>query len=238
MLLLGCATKSVEAFIPEVAELAPQTSKTLEVHAVQTSLAIAAYADQSGLAQHLEVLACGRLSHPRPGRELANGKLTIEYQPEHRATSGMSDRLQWVSHPGCILPLMHISCSADTTSEGKGASMTTEATQQTARCYFDAWTTGDGETVRSVLAEDFRWVSGEMAIEGRDTFLNTGAFPSDATTDMVADAYQGEIGFQLYEAKRGDRTVRIVEQLMVRDGLITSSTFVTDMTAFMAFTAD
>jgi hypothetical protein len=52
---------------------------------------------------------------------------------------------------------------------------------------------------------------------------------------MVAEAYQGEVGFQLYDSTRGDRSVRIVEQLTVRDGKIASSTFVTDMAAFMAF---
>jgi hypothetical protein len=34
---------------------------------------------------------------------------------------------------------------------------------------------------------------------------------------------------------RGDRSVRVVEQLTVRDGTIASSVFVTDMAAFAAF---
>ena len=51
---------------------------------------------------------------------------------------------------------------------------------------------------------------------------------------MVAEAYQGEVAFQMYDSTRGDHTVRIVEQLSIHDGSIVSSTFVTDMTAFMA----
>lgn len=55
-----------------------------------------------------------------------------------------------------------------------------------------------------------------MRIEGRDGFLDVGAFPSDATTIMVAEAYQGEIGFQMYDATKGSSTVRVVEQLRVK----------------------
>jgi ketosteroid isomerase-like protein len=111
------------------------------------------------------------------------------------------------------------------------------STQEIARRYFDAWTSGDGETVASLLAPDFRFTGGGMEIDGRDAFLSAGAFPSDATTTMVAEAYQGDIGFQMYDAKRGDRSVRIVEQITVRDGQIASSVFVTDMAAFGAFAA-
>ena len=60
-------------------------------------------------------------------------------------------------------------------------------------------------------------------------------FPWDATTTMVAEAYQGDVGFQLYEATRGARTIRVVEQLTVRDGRIASSVFVTDLAAFTGF---
>ena len=114
--------------------------------------------------------------------------------------------------------------------------MTTE-TQQIARRYFVAWASGDRATVESVLAPDFRFAGGEMVIEGRDAFLSAGAFPAPATTTMIAEAYQDEIGFQMYDARRGDRGVRIVEQLTVRDGMIASSVFVTDMAAFQAFAA-
>jgi hypothetical protein len=108
-------------------------------------------------------------------------------------------------------------------------------TEEIARRYFDAWTHGDTDTVVSLLAPDFRFTAGSMQIDGRDTFLSSGAFPRDARTTMVAQAYQGDVGFQMYDAARGDRTVRVVEQLTVADATITSSVFVTDMTAFAAF---
>jgi ketosteroid isomerase-like protein len=107
-------------------------------------------------------------------------------------------------------------------------------TEETARRYFDAWTSRDSSTVAALLASDFRFASGAMSIEGKEAFLNAGAFPRDAKTTMVAEAYQGETAFQMYDATRGANKVRIVEQLTVRDGLIRSSNFVADMSAFMA----
>jgi ketosteroid isomerase-like protein len=109
------------------------------------------------------------------------------------------------------------------------------STQQTARRYFDAWTSGDRDTVTALLAPDFSFTAGDLRIDGREAFLDSGAFPRDATTTMVAEAYQGDVAFQLYDASRGDRTVRVVEQLTVRDGRIASSVFVTDMAAFRSF---
>jgi SnoaL-like domain len=105
-------------------------------------------------------------------------------------------------------------------------------TEQIARRYHDAWTGGDSDTVARLLSPSFRFAAGAMKIEGRDAFLDSGAFPQDATTTMVAEAYQDDIGFQMYDAKRGDRSVRIVEQLTVRDGKIESSVFVTDPARF------
>jgi ketosteroid isomerase-like protein len=110
----------------------------------------------------------------------------------------------------------------------------TKATEETARRYFAAWTSGDTGIVRSLLADDFTFAGGDMSIEGRDAFLNAGAFPRDAQTTMVAQAYQGETAFQMYDATRGRNRVRVVEQLKVSDGLIRSSVFVADMAAFMA----
>jgi ketosteroid isomerase-like protein len=109
------------------------------------------------------------------------------------------------------------------------------STQQVARRYFDAWTSGDRDTVTALLAPGFSFAAGDLRIDGREAFLDSGAFPRDATTTMVAEAYQDDVAFQMYDATRGDRTVRVVEQLTVRDGTITSSVFVTDMTAFMSF---
>lgn len=36
-------------------------------------------------------------------------------------------------------------------------------TQQLARRYFDAWTSGDGDTVATVLSPTFRFEAGDMA---------------------------------------------------------------------------
>jgi ketosteroid isomerase-like protein len=109
------------------------------------------------------------------------------------------------------------------------------STQQIARRYFDAWTSGDSGTVAALLSPAFRFAAGDMTIDGRDAFLDAGAFPRDATVTMVAEAYQDDVAFQLYDASRGDRSVRVVEQLTVRDGAIVSSVFVADMAAFAAF---
>jgi ketosteroid isomerase-like protein len=109
------------------------------------------------------------------------------------------------------------------------------STQQVARRYFDAWTSGDGDTVAALLSPAFSFAAGDMRIDGRDAFLDSGAFPKDATTTMVAEAYQGDVAFQMYDATRGARTIRVVEQLTVRDGRIASSVFVTDMAALASF---
>jgi hypothetical protein len=92
------------------------------------------------------------------------------------------------------------------------------ATQQIARRYYDAWTSGDSHTVATLLSPTFTFSAGDMKIDGREAFLDSGAFPRDATTTMVAEAYQGDVAFQLYDTTRGARTIRVVEQLTVRDG--------------------
>jgi ketosteroid isomerase-like protein len=110
-------------------------------------------------------------------------------------------------------------------------------TEDIARRYHEAWTSKDGETVAQLLAPDFEFAAGDMRISGRDAFLDAGAFPADASTTMVAEAYQGETAFQMYDSSRGGNTVRIVEQLTVRDDQITSAVLVTDMAAFGRFMA-
>jgi hypothetical protein len=120
----------------------------------------------------------------------------------------------------------------------KGGRMTasrTEDTERIARRYFEAWTSRDAETTTSLLDPDFRFAAGNMQVEGREAFLSAGAFPADATTRMLDEAYQGETGFQLYESRSGDRSVLIAERLRVRSEWIVESLFVTDMAAFMAF---
>ena len=111
-------------------------------------------------------------------------------------------------------------------------------TQQLARSYFNAWTAGDSDTVAKVLSPTFRFEAGDLRIDGQEAFLDSGAFPRDATVTMVAEAYQDDVAFQLYDATRGGRTIRVVEQLTVSQGQIASSVFVTDMAAFMAFASD
>jgi len=110
----------------------------------------------------------------------------------------------------------------------------TDTTQETARRYFEAWTSRDTATARGLLADDFSFTAGDMSIEGRDAFLDAGAFPKDAETTMVDEVYQGGRAFQMYDAKRGSQIIRIVEHLVVDYGRIKSSTFVTDMAAYMA----
>jgi ketosteroid isomerase-like protein len=104
-------------------------------------------------------------------------------------------------------------------------------TQQIARRYYDAWTAGDTNTVATLLSPNFHFAAGDRRIDGREAFLDSGAFPRDATTTVVAEAYQDDVAFQMYDATRGDRTIRVVEQLTVRDGMIASSVFVTDTAA-------
>jgi hypothetical protein len=113
--------------------------------------------------------------------------------------------------------------------------MRTEDTARVARRYFESWTSRDAETTASLLDPSFRFAAGDMAIEGRDAFLSAGAFPADATTTLLDDAYRDDVGFQLYEARRGDASVLIAERLRVRDDRIVESLFVTDMAAFGAF---
>ena len=114
-------------------------------------------------------------------------------------------------------------------------SLTTQ-TEQVARRYFEAWTTRDPETTAILLAENFVFKGGGMAVEGREAFLETSVVPADADVTLVAEAYQDEIGFQMYDASRGGQSIRIVELLTVRDGVIVSSTSQTDMAAYIAFT--
>ena len=111
----------------------------------------------------------------------------------------------------------------------------TATTEDVVSRYFSAWTSRDSETVRELLAEDFVFSGMGQQIRRRGTFLSAGSFPSDARTELVAQACQGSIAFQLYDSHRGSTSVRIVEQLTVEDGKITASSVVTDAAAFSAF---
>jgi hypothetical protein len=108
-------------------------------------------------------------------------------------------------------------------------------TRRIARGYFDAWTGKNSAGVRAALAPDYEFTAGQLQIKGRDAFLAGAAFPPKATVSMIAEAYEGDIGFQMYDATNGSKTARIVEQLTIRDGAIVASTIVTDQAAFGAF---
>ena len=109
--------------------------------------------------------------------------------------------------------------------------------QDVLRRYVAAWTTPRSADTAALLDQAVRFEAGDMVIAGRDEFLGSNAFPPDATVAMIAEACQDDIGFQMYDATHNGRTVRIVEQLTVRDGFLVSSRFVTDHSAFMAFLA-
>jgi len=111
----------------------------------------------------------------------------------------------------------------------------TQETQDVLTRYFRAWTGRDTPTVRSLLSPSYRFDAGGMVIEGRDAFLDNAAYPADATTTLVAEAYQGDAGFQMYDAVRDGAGVRIVEHLTVDGGMVTGSTMITDPAAFTAF---
>jgi hypothetical protein len=111
----------------------------------------------------------------------------------------------------------------------------TQETRTVARGYFDAWTSKNTASVSEALAPDYEFTAGEMRIKGRDAFLAGASFPPNATVKMAAEAYDGDMAFQMYDATNGGKTVRIVEQLTVRNGAILSSTIVTDQAAFGAF---
>ena len=113
----------------------------------------------------------------------------------------------------------------------------TEQTRATARAYFDAWTNRRSEATAHLLSEDFVFEGAGMQIEGRDAFLAADAFPRTATVALVADAYDGDTAFQMYDATNAAATVRIVERLHVAGGQIEKASFVADLAAFQAFMA-
>ena len=114
--------------------------------------------------------------------------------------------------------------------------MTTDDTRAVARRYFDAWTSRQGPyALRGLMAEDFTFTAGEMVVEGREAFLDGAAWPDGAETTMVAEAYDGPTGIQIYDASNAGVTVRIADHLVVDNGRLTSATVVCDGAAFAAF---
>jgi hypothetical protein len=116
--------------------------------------------------------------------------------------------------------------------------MSTEDTARVARAYFEAWTDRRGpDALRPLLAEGFVFDAGPVHLEGREAFLGASEWPARARTTLVAEAYDGEHAFQLYEAVNGSARIRSAEHLVVRDGVIVSSEIVGDQAAFAAFMA-
>ena len=116
--------------------------------------------------------------------------------------------------------------------------MSTEDTARIARAYFEAWSNRGGpDALRPLLAENFVFDAGPVHIEGREAFLGASDWPARARTTLVAEAYDGEHGFQLYEAVNGFAQIRSVEHLVVRDGAIAASEIVGDLAAFQSFMA-
>jgi hypothetical protein len=114
----------------------------------------------------------------------------------------------------------------------------TDDTARIARSYFENWSNRRGpDALRPLLAEDFVFEAGPIRIEGREAFLGASEWPARATTTLVAEAYDGEHAFQLYEAVNGMARIRSVEHLLVRDGVIAASEIVGDLAAFQAFMA-
>lgn len=58
-----------------------------------------------------------------------------------------------------------------------------------------------------------------------------------ARTTLVAEAYDGEHAFQLYEAVNGMARIRSAEHIVVRDGVIGATEIVGDLAAFQVFMA-
>ena len=114
----------------------------------------------------------------------------------------------------------------------------TDETARIARAYFDAWSSRRGpDALRPMLAEDFVFDAGPVHIEGREAFLGASEWPARARTTLVAEGYDGEHAFQLYEAVNGMARIRSVEHLVVRDGVIAASEIVGDLAAFQVFMA-
>lgn len=116
--------------------------------------------------------------------------------------------------------------------------MSTNDTRSIARRYFEAWTTRDTDTTRSLLAEDLHFTLGTgITVDGRETFLEGERWPEGVAVNLVSEAYDGEVAMQLYDARNGDVTLRVAERFQVRGGLIADIAFVTDMASYPAFMA-
>ena len=116
--------------------------------------------------------------------------------------------------------------------------MSTDDTARVARAYFETWTERRGpDALRPLLAETFVFDAGSIHIEGREAFLGAAAWPARARTTLVAEAYDGEHAFQLYEAVNGLARIRSAEHIVVRGGVIVATEILGDLAAFQVFMA-
>ena len=87
--------------------------------------------------------------------------------------------------------------------------MSTDDTARVARAYFEAWSERRGpDALRPLLAETFVFDAGPVHIEGREAFLGAAEWPARARTTLLAEAYDGEHAFQLYQAVNGTARIR------------------------------
>ena len=114
--------------------------------------------------------------------------------------------------------------------------MVTNESRAAAKAYHQGWAHGDGaDDMRGVMAEDFSFTMGDMVVAGREAFLAGGGWPEGANVTMLAEAYDGEHGFQLYDCVAGEHSVRMCEHRHVRDGVIASVELIVDHAALGAF---
>lgn len=116
----------------------------------------------------------------------------------------------------------------------------TMETEEVAKQYFAAWTVRDSEKVKALLDENltFSFVADAVfVIQGRDKFLSGEAWPEGVDVTIVAEAYQNETAFQMYETRNGTAVLRVVEKFVVRNGRISDIVFVTDQAAYAKFKA-
>jgi len=114
----------------------------------------------------------------------------------------------------------------------------TQNTERTLRSYFHAWTTGDRETMASLLARDFRFyfaAAGISSVQGRDAFLEGESWPPGIQVTLLDEAYQGNTGFQMYRVQRTPFELIVVEKFAVHGETISEIWFLTDSAAYAEF---
>ena len=113
-----------------------------------------------------------------------------------------------------------------------------DTTRCLAQKYFAAWTSRNREDVAALLDEDLRFTlttGFTVEVNGREAFLSGEAWPEGVDVALIDEAYQGESGFQMYDARHKDATLRVIERLVVRDDKIVAIDLLTDQGAYDRF---